>query len=166
MIFNYKIEDDMKYLVVLFILINTFCIAQNNSLRVIATEKAPAAIGPYSQAIVFGDFIFCSGQIALDPITSQIVGDDIESQTMQVFANIKAVLFSEGLSLDRVVKCTVFMKNLDDFAKMNQVYGKEFGMHRPARSTVQVTRLPKDVLIEIECIAVKDKDETDYKLIK
>lgn len=145
----------MKNILFIILVFSSINLSQQTTIRIISTNEAPAAIGPYSQAIAFGDFIFCSGQIPIDPKTSQIVGDEIEHQTSQVFSNIKAVLFSEGLDLDRVVKCTVFMKNLDDFAKMNAVYGKEFGNHRPARSTVQVARLPKDVLIEIECIAVK-----------
>ncbi|MBA4406130.1 hypothetical protein C0389_02530 [bacterium] len=124
-------------------------------IKIVSAPDAPAAIGPYSQAISVGNLVFCSGQIALDPATMQIVGEDIETQTRQVFTNIRAVLKAEKLSLDNVVKCTVFMKDLNDFAKMNTLYAEEFGEHKPARSTVQVARLPKDALIEIECIAVK-----------
>jgi len=124
-------------------------------VKVVTTPDAPAAIGPYSQAISVGNLVFCSGQIALDPVTMQIVGEDIETQTKQVFRNIRAVLKAENLTLSNVVKCTVFMKDLNDFAKMNTLYAEEFGTNKPARSTVQVARLPKDVLIEIECIAVK-----------
>ena len=124
-------------------------------IKIVSTSDAPAAIGPYSQAVVSGNLVFCSGQIALDPVTMQIVGEDIESQTRQVFKNIKAVLKAENLDLSNIVKCTVFMKNLDDFGKMNTVYAEEFGSNKPARSTVQAARIPRDVLIEIECIAVK-----------
>ncbi len=124
-------------------------------IKVVTTPDAPAAIGPYSQAISVGNLVFCSGQIALDPVTMQIVGEDIETQTKQVFKNIRAVLKAENLTLSNIVKCTVFMKDLNDFAKMNTLYAEEFGTNKPARSTVQVARLPKDVLIEIECIAVK-----------
>ena len=124
-------------------------------IKVVSTSDAPAAIGPYSQAVVSGNLVFCSGQIPLDPVTMQIVGDDIETQTQQVFKNIKAVLKAENLDLSSVVKCTVFMKNLDDFGKMNAIYAEEFGPNKPARSTIQVARIPRDVLIEIECIAVK-----------
>ena len=127
----------------------------NAQIKIVSTSDAPAAIGPYSQAIVTGNFIFCSGQIPLDPVTMQIVGDEIEAQTRQVFKNIQAVLKAENLTLSNVVKCTVFMKNLDDFGKMNAIYAEEFGSNKPARSTVQAARIPRDVLIEIECIAVK-----------
>ncbi|MFA7228266.1 MAG: RidA family protein [Melioribacteraceae bacterium] len=122
-------------------------------LKIVSTTEAPEAIGPYSQAIKTGSFLFLSGQIPLDPATMQISGDNIELQTRQVFRNIKAVLKAGNLTLQNVVKCTVFMKNLDDFGKMNAIYGEEFGSHKPARSTVQAARIPKDVLIEIECIA-------------
>lgn len=127
----------------------------DTEIKVITTSDAPAAIGPYSQAISVHNLVFCSGQIALDPATMQIVGEDIETQTKQVFKNLRAVLKAENLTLSNVVKCTVFMKDLNDFAKMNTLYAEEFGTHKPARSTVQAARLPKDVLIEIECIAVK-----------
>lgn len=124
-------------------------------IKIVTTPEAPAAIGPYSQAIVVGNLVFCSGQISLDPATIQMVGEDIENQTRQIFKNIRAVLKAENLTLSNVVKCTVFMKDLNDFGKMNTIYAEEFGTHKPARSTVQVARLPKDALIEIECIAVK-----------
>jgi len=124
-------------------------------IKIVTTPDASAAIGPYSQAISVGNLVFCSGQIALDPATMQIVGEDIETQTRQVFKNMRAVLKAENLTLSSVVKCTVFMKDLNDFAKMNTLYAEEFGTNKPARSTVQVARLPRDVLIEIECIAVK-----------
>ncbi len=142
----------------LFFFPSSLLIAQTKTespVKIISTPDAPAAIGPYSQAISVGSLVFCSGQIALDPATMQIVGEDIEAQTKQVFKNIRAVLKAENLTLSHVVKCTVFMKDLNDFAKMNTLYADEFGTHKPARSTVQAARLPKDALIEIECIAVK-----------
>jgi 2-iminobutanoate/2-iminopropanoate deaminase len=145
----------MRNIFILFFLLfffSSFLIAQ---IKIVTTSDAPAAIGPYSQAVVTGNLVFCSGQIPLDPVTMQIVGEEIETQTRQVFKNIKAVLKAENLNLSNVVKCTVFMKNLDDFGKMNTIYAEEFGSHKPARSTVQAARIPKDVLIEIECIAVK-----------
>ncbi|MEY4066120.1 MAG: hypothetical protein RIR26_2328 [Pseudomonadota bacterium] len=120
---------------------------------VVSSELAPKAIGPYSQAIVCGDLVFCSGQIPLDPSTMQIVGSEIEAQTTQVLKNLKAVLSAAGTSLSSVVKTTVFLKNFDDFQKMNAIYESNFGTHKPARSTVEVARLPRDVLVEIECIA-------------
>ncbi|PKL82964.1 MAG: deaminase [Ignavibacteriae bacterium HGW-Ignavibacteriae-3] len=131
----------------------------NSKIKIISTKDAPSAIGPYSQAVRYGDFLFLSGQISIDPVTSSVVGDNIESQTEQIFRNIRAVLAEENLSLRNVVKCTVFMKNLDDFARMNAIYAAEFGDHKPARSTVQAARIPKDVLIEIECIAADGEKE-------
>lgn len=121
--------------------------------QVVATKDAPQAIGPYSQAIKVGGFLFTSGQIAIDPATSQVIEGDIAAQTDRVMKNLAAILKAGGLSLQRVVKTTVFLKSMGDFATMNEVYGKHFGEHRPARSTVEVARLPKDVLVEIEVIA-------------
>ena len=144
----------MKKVLVTFVLL-IFSTALSAQIKNVSTPEAPAAIGPYSQAVVVGNLVFLSGQIPLDPVTMKIIGEDIETQTRQVFKNIRAVLKAENLKLNSVVKCTVFMKNLDDFAKMNTIYAEEFGEHKPARSTVQVARLPKDVLIEIECVAVK-----------
>lgn len=120
---------------------------------VVSSELAPKAIGPYSQAIVCGELIFCSGQIPLDPASMQIVGNEIESQTIQVLKNLTAVLTAAGSGLSSVLKTTVFLKNFEDFQKMNAVYEAHFGQHKPARSTVEVARLPRDVLVEIECIA-------------
>jgi 2-iminobutanoate/2-iminopropanoate deaminase len=122
----------------------------------IATVHAPAAIGPYSQAIQLGNLIFTAGQIGLDPATQQMVAGGITEQTTRVLENLKAILESSGSSLAHVVKATVFLKNFDDFAKMNEVYGKYLapdGVLAPARSTVEVSRLPKDALVEIELIA-------------
>jgi 2-iminobutanoate/2-iminopropanoate deaminase len=122
----------------------------------IATPKAPAAIGPYSQAIRVGDFLFTSGQVALDPATGQIVPGAIAEQTTQVLENLKAVLEAAGSTLSNVVKTLVFLKDMNDFAAMNAIYGKYLapeGVVAPARSTVEVARLPKDALVEIEVIA-------------
>jgi len=122
----------------------------------VSTEKAPAAIGPYSQAVRIGDFLYTSGQIPLDPATGQIVAGGIEAQTVRVLENLKAVLEAAGASLSQVVKTTVFLKDMNDFAAMNAIYGQYLapeGTVAPARSTVEVARLPKDVLVEIEVIA-------------
>lgn len=118
------------------------------------TDRAPEAIGPYSQAVVVGNLVFTAGQIPLDPETMEVVGDDVAAQTERVMQNIKAVLDGAGASLGSVVKTTVFLKDMNDFAAMNEVYARYFGEHRPARSAVQAARLPKDVLVEIETIAV------------
>ena len=120
-------------------------------MKIIQTTNAPAAIGPYSQAIVLGDLLFTSGQIPLRA-DGTLNDGDITAQTTQVLANLTAVIEAAGGSLSKVVKTTVFMKNLDDFAQMNKVYGDAFGSHTPARSTVQVAKLPRDVLVEIEAI--------------
>ena len=122
----------------------------------IATTDAPAAIGPYTQAIRTGDFVFTSGQVALEPATGQLVSGGITEQTERVIANLRGVLTAAGLSFANVVKTTVFLKDMRDFAAMNEVYARAFaseGVIAPARSTVQVAALPKDALVEIECIA-------------
>lgn len=124
-------------------------------MRYVQTERAPKAIGPYSQAIAIDNLLFCSGQIPLNPETMQVASQDIEGQTEQVLKNIKGLLASEGLDLNNVVKTTVFLKDMGEFPKMNAIYQKHFGDHRPARSTVEVARLPMDVRVEIECIACK-----------
>lgn len=121
----------------------------------IQTEDAPAAIGPYSQAMVTGEWVFTAGQIALDPKTMEIVAGDVKAQTEQVMKNLEAILAAAGSSLQRVVKTTVFLKDMGDFAAMNGVYGRHFGEHKPARSTVEAARLPKDVLVEIEAVALR-----------
>lgn len=124
-------------------------------LRAVSTGSAPAAIGPYSQGIVVNGMVYTAGQIALDPGTMQVVGgDDIAAQTDRVMQNLTAILEAAGASLSTVVKTTVFLKDMNDFAAMNEVYGRHFGNHRPARSTVQAAKLPKDVSVEIEAIAV------------
>lgn len=124
-------------------------------LRTISTEGAPKAIGPYSQAVVAGDLIFCAGQIALDPKSGEIVSGDIREQTRRALDNLAAVLEAAGAGLDRVTKTTVFLTDLAEFAAMNEVYAERFGSHRPARSTVPVGALPRGGRIEIECIAVR-----------
>ena len=123
-------------------------------MDIIRTKKAPSAIGPYSQAVKIGDLVFCSGQIALDPATKSLAGSEIKTQTLQVFENIQAVLRASGLGLKNVVKTTVFLSDMDDFPTVNEIYAKQFAGHKPARTTMQVARLPMDALIEIECIAV------------
>ena len=121
--------------------------------KVIATENAPKAIGPYSQAIVHNGIVYLSGQIPLDPATNQIVEGDVVVQTERVLENIKAVLAASGSGLGRVLKTTVFLRDMGDFLKMNEVYGRYFAADSPARSTVQAARLPRDVSVEIDCIA-------------
>jgi len=120
----------------------------------IATTDAPQAIGPYSQAIRSGNLLFASGQIPIEPSTGNVVAADISAQTRQVFANIAAVLKAAGASFDNVVKTTVFLSDMNDFAAMNAVYGEFFAAPAPARSTVQVARLPRDAKVEIEIVAV------------
>ncbi|MEK7854914.1 MAG: RidA family protein [Acidobacteriota bacterium] len=122
--------------------------------EVISTEKAPGAIGPYSQAIKTGNMIFCSGQIPIDPATGEFVSQDVSEQTEQVFENLIAVLEAAGASLDDVVKTTVFLADMGEFAAMNDVYARYFLDNKPARATVQAARLPRDARVEIECIAV------------
>ena len=122
-------------------------------MEIIATEKAPAALGPYSQAIRTNGMIYCSGQIPINPATGAIEAKTIEEQTTQSITNLKNVLEKAGSSLAKVVKTTVFIKDMNDFAALNKVYAELFGDTKPARSCVEVARLPKDVLVEIECIA-------------
>jgi 2-iminobutanoate/2-iminopropanoate deaminase len=123
----------------------------------VATPDAPKAIGPYSQAVTCGDLVFTAGQIALDPATMQIVDGGIAEQTERVLANLEAVLRAAGTDLGRVVKTTVFLQRMSDFAAMNEVYARRFGEHRPARSTVAAAGLPRDVLVEIEVVAAREK---------
>ncbi len=118
-----------------------------------STEKAPKAIGPYTQAIVYNGIAYLSGQIPLDPVTNQLVEGDIAVQTERVLENIKAVLEACGASLGTVLKTTVFLKDMGDFPKMNEVYGRYFSQNPPARSTVQAAKLPRDVSVEIDAIA-------------
>jgi 2-iminobutanoate/2-iminopropanoate deaminase len=126
---------------------------KQNAMQAVHTADAPAAIGPYAQAIQVGQLLFCSGQTPLDPVTMTVHTTTIEAQTQQVLENLEAVLKAAGASRAQVVKTTVFLKNFADFERMNGVYARFFGEHKPARSTVEVSRLPKDSLVEIECIA-------------
>ena len=123
--------------------------------EVVSTKDAPQAIGPYSQAIKANGFVFVSGQVAIDPATQQVVTGDVAAQTDRVLRNLSEILEAAGTGLGKVVCSTVFLKNMNDFAAMNQVYGKYFSSAPPARSTVEVARLPKDVLVEIDVIAVE-----------
>ena len=125
------------------------------TLEVIATEGAPKALGPYSQAIAHGELVFCAGQVALDPASGQIVGSTTGEQTCQVLRNLAAVLEAAGSDLAHVVKTTVFMTDIGDFAEMNAVYEQAFAGHRPARSTVPIAALPRGAKVEIECIAIR-----------
>lgn len=122
---------------------------------IVKTDAAPQAIGPYSQAIKANGFVFVSGQTALDPRTGQMVGQDIKTQTRRVLDNIKAVLQAAGISLDHVVRCSVFLKDMNDFGPMNEEYGSYFRELPPARTTVQVAKLPRDALVEIDAIATQ-----------
>lgn len=122
--------------------------------EIISTENAPGAIGPYSQAVKVGNMVFCSGQIPIDPSTGDFVSDDVAEQTEQVLKNLSAVLEAAGTSLNNVVKTTVFLADMNDFVRMNEVYAKYFSENKPARATVQAARLPRDARVEIECIAV------------
>jgi 2-iminobutanoate/2-iminopropanoate deaminase len=124
-----------------------------SDLRQIATDHAPAAIGPYSQAIVHGGLLYSAGQIPLDPATGELVAGDVSAQTEQVMRNLDAVLSAAGATRDAVIKTTIFLRDLGDFAAVNEIYGRFFGTHRPARSTVQVARLPRDSAVEIELVA-------------
>ena len=131
--------------------------------KIISTSEAPGAIGPYSQAIRSGSFLFCSGQIPLDPTSGQIVPGDIATQTRRVLDNIAAILRAEDLTFDHVVKTTIFLTNLGDFQTVNEIYGSYFKHDPPARSTVEVSALPKGVNVEIEVIAVANGDgDTAY----
>ncbi len=124
------------------------------TIKTASTDKAPAAIGPYSQAVSANGLIFCSGQIALDPKSGTIVGTTAAEQATQVMKNLAAVLEAGGSKLSQVVKTTIFLKNMADFAAVNEIYAKAMGDHRPARATIEAARLPKDALVEIDCIAL------------
>jgi 2-iminobutanoate/2-iminopropanoate deaminase len=123
-------------------------------LQAVRTDEAPHAIGPYSQAIVSGNLVFTAGQIPLDPKTGELIGGDIREQTARVLRNLSAILDAAGASMQSVVKTTVYLADMSEFAAMNEVYSLHFGDHKPARSTVQAARLPKDVKVEIDAIAV------------
>jgi 2-iminobutanoate/2-iminopropanoate deaminase len=122
--------------------------------KIISTDRAPKAIGPYSQAVIANGFVFLSGQIPLDPATNQMIDGDIAAQTERVMENLKGLLEACGSSLPQVVKTTVFLKDMGEFVKMNEVYGRYFSEDPPARATVEAARLPRDVRVEIECVAV------------
>jgi 2-iminobutanoate/2-iminopropanoate deaminase len=123
-------------------------------MRTVHTSHAPAAIGPYSQALIAGGFVHTSGQIALDPATGMLVGADAATQARQVLANLRAVLEACGCRMSDVVKATVYLADMNDFAAVNAVYAEAFGAHKPARSTVQAARLPRDAKVEIDCVAL------------
>lgn len=125
----------------------------SGGLELVRSERAPAAIGPYSQAVVADGWVFCSGQIPIVPDTGEMVSGGITEEAEQVLSNLEAVLEAAGSSLERVVKTTVFLASMSDFAAMNEVYARRFGEHRPARSTFQVAELPRRALVEIECVA-------------
>ncbi len=127
---------------------------------VVSTSEAPAAIGPYSQAMAAGGMVFCSGQVALDPATGSLIEGGVEEQTKQVLKNLAAVLKAGGASFETVVKTTIFLADMDDFAKVNAIYAEAFGESRPARATVQVSRLPLDVRVEIDAIALQNGQES------
>jgi len=122
--------------------------------EIISTENAPGAIGPYSQAVKVGGFVFCSGQIPIDPKTGNFVSEEVAEQTEQVLKNLTAVLEAAGTDLNNVVKTTVFLADMNDFTAMNEVYARHFSENKPARATVQAARLPRDARVEIECVAV------------
>ena len=125
------------------------------TLETIATDGAPKAIGPYSQAVAAGDLVFCAGQVALEPASGASVTGDVRAQTERVLDNLSAVLLAAGSDLSHVVKTTVYLTDFNDFAAMNEVYAKRFGDHRPARATVGVSALPKGLRVEIECVAIR-----------
>ncbi|HEY2804591.1 MAG TPA: RidA family protein [Gemmatimonadales bacterium] len=122
-------------------------------LKFVSTDRAPKAIGPYSQGVIANGFLFTAGQVAFDPATMEIVAGDVKVQTARVMENLQAVLTAAGTSFERVVKCTVFLATMDDFPAMNEVYARAFGGHKPARSTVAVKTLPKNALVEIDVVA-------------
>lgn len=124
------------------------------NFSMVSTGEAPAAIGPYSQGVIVGNLLFTAGQIPLDPVSMEVDGADIETQAERVMANLDAVLRAAGSSLNNVIKTTCFLTDLNDFKAFNTIYGRWFGDHKPARSTVQVSELPRGVLVEVECIAV------------
>ncbi len=125
-------------------------------MKIVSTDKAPSAIGPYAQAVISGKLVYCSGQLPVDPVSGEIVGGGIVEQTRQVFANLAAVLGAADSGLLRIVKTSVFLSDMNDFVAMNGEYAAQMGDHTPARATVEVSRLPKDVGVEIECIAEVD----------
>ena len=127
--------------------------SKNETKKIVSTDQAPAAIGPYSQAVIYGGLVYCSGQIALDPVTMEIVGEDAETQAKQVMNNLGEVLSAAGSDFSKVIKCSIFLDSMDDFGVVNEVYGAFFTENPPARETVAVQTLPKNLLVEISCIA-------------
>lgn len=127
--------------------------SKNETKKIVSTDQAPAAIGPYSQAVIYGGLVYCSGQIALDSVTMEIVGEDAETQAKQVMNNLGEVLSAAGSDFSKVIKCSIFLDSMDDFGVVNEVYGAFFTENPPARETVAVQTLPKNVLVEISCIA-------------
>jgi len=125
-----------------------------SGMRIVTTDAAPKAIGPYSQGIVANEFLYTAGQVALDPATMEVVAGDVRAQTERVMVNLTAILQAAGTTLGRVVKTTVFLADMTDFPAMNEVYARHFGEHRPARSTVAVRTLPKNALVEIDVVAL------------
>ncbi|MFQ5602637.1 MAG: RidA family protein [bacterium] len=121
--------------------------------KIISTDKAPQAIGPYSQAVQAGAWLFVSGQIALDPATGELIAGDVQDQTKRVMENIQGILEAAGSSLNAIVKCTIYLKNMSDFSAVNEIYGNYFQENKPARATVEVSALPKDVVVEIDAVA-------------
>ena len=152
---NQRQQAVAKVLFVLLAALGIAGCASTATKEVVATKEAPAAIGPYSQAIKFGNMLFLAGQISIDPKTNQLNTGSIEDQTKLVLDNLKAVLAANGMTMDDVVSTTVFLKDLNEFGKMNAIYGSYFKDKPPARATVQVARLPRDVLVEISAIAAK-----------
>jgi 2-iminobutanoate/2-iminopropanoate deaminase len=144
-----------KCLSVLFVLVLMTTVSFAQEKKVVLTKDAPQPIGPYSQAIKAGGFVFASGQIALDPATGKLIEGDIKAQTERVLKNLTAVLGAAGSSMDRVVRTTVFLKNISDFPAMNEVYGQFFKNEPPSRSTVGVAALPRDALLEIDVVALQ-----------
>ena len=142
-------------LTLMFLGIISYSQAQNSDLQPVSTTNAPKVIAPYSQAVIYANMVFCAGQIGISPTTNNLVGSDITSQAEQALKNIKGVLEASGSDLEHVVKVTVYLKDMKDYAVMNDIYQKYFTAIKPARSTVEVSRLPKDALIEIEVTGVK-----------
>ncbi len=126
-------------------------------MQMIISPSAPSAVGPYSHAVLANGTLYCSGQLPINPSTGKIETTDIQKQTLQVITNLRSVLGSANMSLTNIVKATVFLKDMNNFQEMNTVYSQEFGSHKPARSTIEVARLPMDAMVEIECIASKEK---------
>lgn len=144
----------MKSLLLTLLLASSLPLMADTGITPISTDKAPKAIGPYSQGIVAGQYVYLSGQIAIDPATSKLVPGAIEEQTRQVLKNMQAVLAAQGLTLENVVKCEVYLKDLNDFQAMNKIYGEYFSFPtKPARAALQVAKLPLDALVEISCVA-------------